>query len=265
MPIKKQVVICVTALLLLSVCVYGGRYRTSLADLIGEYDGEGITAPATRTSNYNFGYTFSQGDDLKMRLEGEFDSGVVSITSGSLPPPGLELATAGFYSVVNSDHFFAFHSGAGAFDSTDPTGALSPDEITVLMTGSGSGYVDFDWMGWDIGMDVEVVEYPWGRVDQANIIIEGVADVLMGNINNSGYIDDDDLAILLAYWGTGIYWDQGNFNDDYIVDDDDLAMLLAPFDPWPGPDLPPSDIPEPATALLVAVGACASILSRRRR
>ena len=48
-----------------------------------------------------------------------------------------------------------------------------------------------------------------------------------GDANLSGTVNDNDLSLLLANWGTGTTWGQGDFNGSSTVNDNDLSLLLA--------------------------------------
>ncbi len=88
---------------------------------------------------------------------------------------------------------------------------------------------------------------------------------IMGDVNLSGYVDDDDLSLLLANWNTNNVWEYGNLSDPYgtvgYVDDDDLSLLLAN---WNAGSLSaaPQAVPEPASALILLLGL--PYLARRR-
>jgi len=60
---------------------------------------------------------------------------------------------------------------------------------------------------------------------------------IRGDIDTDGFINDDDLSILLSNWNTGEQWEHGNCDGAGVVGDDDLSYLLAN---WTGP--PPTAI-----------------------
>ena len=82
-----------------------------------------------------------------------------------------------------------------------------------------------------------------------------------GDANGDTYVDDDDLSLLLASWGTDTDWANGEFSGTPPVDDDDLSLLLAN---WTGAPPAPISVPEPASAALLVLGGLA-VLRRRRK
>ena len=80
----------------------------------------------------------------------------------------------------------------------------------------------------------------------------------LGDADEDGDVEDDDLSLLLATWDQNAGWGGGNFNGDDIVDDDDLSLLLAN---WTG--VLAGAVPEPLTIAVLAVGVL--VLARRRK
>ena len=55
----------------------------------------------------------------------------------------------------------------------------------------------------------------------------------MGDADRDEDVDDDDLSLLLANWGSQTAsWGEGEFSGTPPVNDDDLSLLLAN---WTGP------------------------------
>ncbi len=94
-------------------------------------------------------------------------------------------------------------------------------------------------------------------VDNITLIPEPV----IGDANLSGFVDDDDLSLLLANWNVGDEWGEGDFNESGTVDDDDLSLLLANWGAGSSPA--PAAVPEPVSLLLLALGGAAMLRQRR--
>ena len=71
--------------------------------------------------------------------------------------------------------------------------------------------------------------------------------------NGDGYVDDDDLSLLLTGWHQNTDWTQGDFSGDGYVDDDDLSLLLTNWHQGTPPtagELVPDDL------VVAMVGEC---------
>jgi len=136
------------------------------------------------------------------------------------------------------------------FDIFNATGAIALGTV-ILEAGDTN---------WDVsGASV--------NVDGLRVYLTGLVatSAIPGDANNNGFVDDDDLAILLSNWeqdaGTVTNWALGDFTGDTDIDDDDLAVLLGN---WTGPPPGGAGVPEPATMALLGLGGL-SVLRRRRK
>ncbi len=102
--------------------------------------------------------------------------------------------------------------------------------------------------------------------DLVQVKYTGDVGRIMGDVDLSGFVDDDDLSLLLANWNTDKVWEFGNLSDPYgtvgYVDDDDLSLLLANW--GAGSSAAPEAVPEPLTLSLLVMGGCGLILRRRK-
>jgi len=100
----------------------------------------------------------------------------------------------------------------------------------------------------------------------------------VGDASNDGFVNDNDLSLLLANWqasGEEVGRGQGDFNADQVVNDDDLSLLLAN---WGAPQVfnalgilddvrvtaapVGGAVPDPITLALLAVGGAFVIRKR---
>jgi hypothetical protein len=97
----------------------------------------------------------------------------------------------------------------------------------------------------------------------------GIIGIGFGDANLDGWVDDDDLSLLLANWQGDCSseplrgWGLGDFNGVAPVDDDDLSLLLAN---WTGsPSAVVGSVPEPTVLALLCLAWPISLRRRRQR
>jgi beta-glucanase (GH16 family) len=165
--------------------------------------------------------------------------------------------------------------------AVDYTGASPIDSIRALIqsgAASGTGLVSSAGaLGYAEASDLVVSEFLGLPVDPTTVLVKSS---FIGDSNLDGQVDITDLGNLATNWQSSGRWFQGDFNYDQFVDITDLGLLAtnwqagvsASITPAAGPwafndalralDLPPTSVPEPVVAPLVALaGAC---LIRRR-
>ena len=83
-----------------------------------------------------------------------------------------------------------------------------------------------------------------------------------GDANRDGVVDETDAQSLAGHWGEeNADWEMGDFNDDGTVDAADAAILAAN---WGYGTTEASGVPEPSTAVLLALSALLGLTLRRR-
>ena len=190
---------------------------------------------------------------------GGFPAGPVQVFS---EPYGVN------YGVLGADaDVIATADAAGEFPSTFvyeaedhlADGSVTPGMRMALFIGQTDNALQFSDLSDDgLALFDAAVAFGLTRTPEPH-----VPDCNPGDADDDGDVDDDDLSLLLANWGSDVTGEgdggcsKGEFNDTAPVDDDDLSLLLAN---WTGQLS--AAIPEPTALGLLAVGAVAI---RRRR
>jgi len=233
-----------------TVALLGGEITTGTVELLGTLAGNGSVIGNVVSS----GGEISPGTSIgTLAVTGD-------LTFDAASQLKIELGSQSLYDRLTV-------SGAAALDGTliiSSVAGFNPnvaDEFAILTCGSRTGQfaaaTGLDHVGGYAGLEL--------RLDYHAAGVRLTVWAMPGDANTNGFVDDDDLAILLANWeqdaGTITTWALGDFTADTNVDDDDLAVLLAN---WTGPPPPGgAAAPEPATLSLLALGGLA--VMRRRR
>ena len=212
---------------------------------MGERHDKGIKSGATDTGGnwimYEFDQSYQLGDLRVWNIAHETARGFRNtVIEHSMD--GVAWTRLG-----GAEATFEFPESSGGGD----TGNIVADfggvqaQWVVLTTASAEPGVG-NWGGGNAGLS-EVRFYFGGQI---------VCDP--GDADRDGDVDDDDLSLLLANWGSeNATCQKGEFSGQAPVDDDDLSLLLAN---WTGAA---GAVPEPATIGLIALGGVA--LLRRKR
>ena len=135
-------------------------------------------------------------------------------------------------------------------------------------SGLGAAVNDNDEIGGDGGLGRTPVAVMFDDVSSVSLPI----DELLSDLTGNGFVDFEDLTVLLANWNKDVSADQGNLveADTTVVNFDDLTVLLAD---WTGPGpagapeaaLAAHGVPEPSTGLLALLGMLSLGAMRWRR
>jgi len=222
--------------------------------IVGSPPGEGTTNGPTKVHTNGFvSWNTAATPTLQFTLD---DGGVAPFSIGAEGEfhPHSEPVIPGFIT-IEVDGFDAYLAGAG--------NAVG-DTIDLVVCPSGLNYGEDNWTTGAVADGRGLVSLKEDGTGVELTILGGSA--IPGDANDSGFVDDDDLAILLSNWeqdpGTVTTWALGDFTDDTDVDDDDLAVLLGN---WTGPPPGGAAVPEPVSAVLLMIGAPLAALRRRRK
>ncbi|MCK4850142.1 MAG: PEP-CTERM sorting domain-containing protein [Phycisphaerae bacterium] len=145
-------------------------------------------------------------------------------------------------------------SDDGAFDGGEIWVWNFDYGTAVFLTHGGEIWDTAHTVGLDFGVGTEEVNA---------LEALSVPEPISGDVNGDGFIDDNDLTIILDNWGqSGLGWSGGDLNGNGVVDGPDYAEVLSYWNP---PFEPPGEpTPEPATLGLLLVGSWL-VLGRRAR
>lgn len=89
---------------------------------------------------------------------------------------------------------------------------------------------------------------------------------LLGDANGDGWVDGQDIALLIDWWASDEFW-EGDFDYDGAITVKDLAILQNNYDDFGPRNSPPAAVPEPTawSLALVALTTVSLRLRNRRR
>lgn len=165
---------------LCSAAAYGEIYELPLSGLVGHFTSDDPWAD--RSVDYDFGMTFSEITDVRLRLTGQWDPGNRYLYYvGDGPPPvifpwmGSPMATSSHVSLYPQEEYV----GASIYLSSSSEQSLLPainaSELELFKAGTGIAGVS-----WDIPMvaaiyGVLVIEPASADISEAVLVIEGTA------------------------------------------------------------------------------------------
>ena len=187
-----------------------------------------------------------------------------------------------------------WHHYVVGYDLTGDTGTVTvyqDGEWTDTLTGFGNapigGSFSLNQVAWNNASFKESGDFQiddlgvWTGVnltpDDVKAIYEqgisGAMSFVLGDLTRNGFVDFEDLTILLANWNKDVTAADGNLVEPLVtvVNFDDLTVLLAEWT-GPGPTGSPeaelganAAVPEPSTMVLAILGWFALVGVRRRR
>ena len=155
---------------------------------------------------------------------------------------------------------------SGTIDNTDIYTLTMMSEPADFDGDGDVDATDIDTLRANLGGDPGTYDLDGsGTADAADIdfVLTDVVSSAVADFNLDRLVNATDLAIMQTSFGqAGIGWAGGNANADTLVDATDLARLAANF----GYDSPvaSSQVPEPASLMLLAGGPFPALLRRRK-
>jgi hypothetical protein len=230
------------------------------------------------------------------------DDASASVTAAGLQQTSVIIASGGKLKLTGGGGANAvkslFMDNLGILDLASTSLIINygtnPNPIAAVRGYLVSGYAAGAWNGTGIDSSSAAANpgFGVGYADGADNVVAGLTSgqleikyTLYGDVNLDGVVNADDFTILVGNLGKAVTgWDEGDFNYDGAVNADDFtAMLgnlgkqasgaditlpaadLAAIDAFAAANGLLADVPEPASANLLSLGALSLFAKRRRR
>ena len=215
------------------------------------------------------------GTEISSNVGGSWSPANQNIMVDTLQPDHWYFA-AGSYEIVNADTVFTNYIADLTAGDTTLTATATTTAPGVYPTAGAPLGIGTRWDGRESfpGVIDEVNMYDAaldGSVFQSHLN-ELATTAPPSDLTGDGFIDFDDLTILLAHWDQDVSAGQGNLVDplNTRIDFQDLTFLLAD---WTGPGpvgspkaaLGEEPVPEPSSLVLALVASFGVCCWRRRR
>jgi hypothetical protein len=233
------------------------------AILPAEISGDSGAINLTLTADSTYEWTFVEGVDTNIDVTGmiTMETGAtinLNLGSGAISDGTVRL----FRSYLDE-----FNIGGVTYDPDDP-GDLSLADINIT-TSAGMVLEEGFTLAWSDYIDDDNIGDAFIYLTLTGVSTDVVVEDQDGDADNNQTVDEADMAILLAQFGSAYDLSlTADFNGDGYVDMADFVILRAN---WGAGTTPPeaselpSTTPEPATMTMLALGAMVALGRRRRK
>ncbi|MCH8048084.1 MAG: PEP-CTERM sorting domain-containing protein [Planctomycetes bacterium] len=224
--------------------------------IIGDFINEGIFAPGNSAGMHTIDGNYDERGTLNIEIGGliagtEYD--FVDVT-GLNRSVSLDGATSTL-EISFLDGFNASELSVGdEFDIIRYTGSLQGTFSSMVQPLDSPGLFEIDY------------------ADDGSLTLRVTRTSPLSDLTGNGFVDFEDLTVLLANWNKEVGADAGNLvnADTTVVNFEDLTVLLAAWT-GPGPAGSPGAalgneaVPEPSSLVLAVLGLLGLVGFRRRR
>ena len=210
--------------------------------------------PLENSSSFQQVFSASVGDELSLE---HYAFG----TATTLPAIAMSSAIVKLTNLSTDESVDLVHQSAGGAKAAYDTG---PEWVSVSHTFTLAAEYRLTISVNVIASSPGFPPAPAGAIATLDIDnIRLISPALISDLTGDGFVDFDDLSVLLANWDADVSRNLGNFVDaeGTPIDFDDLAVLLSDWtgpgpggSPMAGEQLAAAAVPEPSGVLLAVIG-----------